>query len=89
MKQEQTPVCLCLRTLVHQQHESVLDLVSFFPSLKRFFEILITQHTYQMPSISIVSLALCSYLHVHLCLSSVLLPAKEEQTKASFHSLVK
>lgn len=43
------------------------------------FEILITQqHTYQMPSIPIVSLALCSYFHVHLCLSSFPVASEKE-----------
>lgn len=69
-EQEQTPVCSCSATFVGSSNNRC-----HFSPLRRawpLFEILITRHTYQMPSISIVSLALCSYLHVHLCLSSFL-----------------
>lgn len=40
------------------------------------FGILIARHTYQIPCIPIVSFALCSHFHVHLCLSSFLSPPK-------------
>lgn len=74
----------CTRELLCSIWSYALYFMFFIPLNPGSFEIVITQSTREMPSIAIVSLPLCSYFHVHLCLSNLLSPPKRAANKSAF-----